>query len=42
MDGLVKRTREFMSANPSVNEIEVFYVNEILPHTKDSIEDLLS
>lgn len=41
MNNLIEKTKDFMSRNPSENEIEIFYVNEVLPYTKDSITDLL-
>lgn len=41
MNNLVKKTKDFMSRNPSENEVELFYVNEVLPYTKYSITDLL-
>ena len=41
MKNLIKKTKYFMSKNPNENEIESFYIKEILPYTKDSIEDLL-
>lgn len=41
MKSLVEKTKDFMLKNPSEDQIEIFYINEILPYTKDSIEDLL-
>ena len=39
---LVEKTKDFMFKNPNESEIEIFYINEILPYTKDSITELLS
>ena len=36
-----KLVLEFMSNNPNQNEIELFYINKILPKTNDSIEEIL-
>ena len=42
MKSLVEKTKDFMFKNPSQDQIEIFYINEILPYTKDSITELLS
>tara|TARA_R110000824_G_scaffold21748_13_gene80815 strand:+ start:1700 stop:1825 length:126 start_codon:yes stop_codon:yes gene_type:complete len=31
----------FFATNPSEEEIETFYLNEVLPHDKRSIEEIL-
>ena len=41
MENLKKLVLEFMSNNPNQNEIELFYINKILPKTNDSIEEIL-
>lgn len=41
MENLRKLVIEFMKKNPNQNEIEEFYVNEILLYTSDSIEEIL-
>lgn len=41
MKSLAEKTKDFMLKNPSEDQIEIFYINEILPYTKDSIEDLI-
>ena len=41
MKNLKKLVLEFMSNNPNQNEIELFYINKILPKTNDSIEEIL-
>ena len=42
MKNLIEKTKDFISKNPNESEIEIFYINEILPYTKDSITELLS
>ena len=42
MQTLEKYVFDFMSTNPTQFEIELFYVNKILPKTKDSIEEILT
>jgi hypothetical protein len=42
MKNLVEKTKYFMSKNPNQSQIESFYIKQILPYTKDSIEDLLN
>jgi len=41
MKNLITKTKNFISKNPTESQIESFYIKEILPYTKDSIEDLL-
>lgn len=41
MQNLILKTKNFISKNPNENEIESFYVNEILPYSKNSISELL-
>ena len=41
MENLIIKTKKFMSKNPNQSQIERFYIKEILPFTKDSIQDLL-
>lgn len=39
---LKRKVMEFMwDGNPSEEEIERFYINEVLPHTKQSITEIL-
>ena len=33
---------QFLATNPSYEQIELFYVCEILPHTKNSIDEILA
>ena len=41
MENLIIKTKNFISKNPTQSQIESFYIKEILPYTKDSIQDLL-
>jgi len=39
---LKSKVLEFFLTNPSEDMIERFFCNEVLPYTKDSIEDILN
>lgn len=41
MKNIKKIVLEFLSKNPNENQIENFYINKILPYTKDSIDEIL-
>lgn len=38
---LKSKVIDFMDSDPSQEQIERFYINEVLPHTSDSITDII-
>jgi hypothetical protein len=38
---LKSKVIEFMDSDPSQEQIEQFYISEVLPHTNDSITDII-
>ena len=42
MKNLKTKVKEFMSKNPNQNQIENFYINNVLQYTSDSIQEILN
>tara|TARA_R100000008_G_scaffold25069_1_gene13545 strand:- start:149 stop:325 length:177 start_codon:yes stop_codon:yes gene_type:complete len=38
---IIGKIKSFLSTNPSENEIELFYIKEIMPYDKRSINEIL-
>ena len=41
MKNLKTKVKEFMLKNPNQNQIENFYINNVLQYTSDSIQEIL-